>query len=194
MRFSQGPRTQRRDCNAERRELRSAKSTSDFVKELFGSDEFEADGRRYGDVFSSWSELAGIRVDVEGDNCVAELILDKKEIAGGVEREVTRLFSAGRHATHRGKRPFFHVDADDGDAVHAAIGDVQKPSAGMDRNLGDIIAAGKIRRQRGDAVDLFQVALLRIERKAGCGRIELADDKEKFPVRRENGVARAGPG
>ena len=161
---------------------------------LLSCDEFEADRGRNGNVVAGGSELAGGSVDVEGNDGVAELIFGEEEISGRVESEVAGFFAAGGHAAFRCERAFFRVDIKNGDAVRAAIGDVEKSSAGMDGDFGDVVAAGKVGGNGGNAIDLFQITGFRVVRKAGGGGNQFADDEEEFAVGRKDSVARAGAG
>src|SRR5882724_13700657 len=99
---------------------------------LFSSDEFEADRRGHRDVVASRGQLPRIGVDVERHDRVAELIFDEEEIPGGIKREVARLFATGRNGACLRQSSFFKIDAKNRDVVQAAIGNVQKSTAGMD--------------------------------------------------------------
>src|SRR5215470_499476 len=148
----------------------------------FGGDKFEADGGRDGDVFARGSELAGVDVNVERHDRIAPLIFDEHEIAGRIEREVARFFAAGGNDTLSGEAAFLGIDFENGDAIHAAIGDVKETAAGVNGDFGDVIARREFRRQGGESVDLFQVAGFCVKGKTGDGGGEFADDEKKFTV------------
>jgi len=76
---------------------------------------------------------------MERHDPVAELIFHEEEISGGIEREVARLFAAGRNGACLRQSSFFKIDVKNRDIVESAIGDVKK-STNRNLPLGEKIA------------------------------------------------------
>src|SRR2546430_11417981 len=94
-------------------------------RKLFGCDKLEADRRGHRDVVASRSQLPRIGVDMERHDPVAELIFHEEEISGGIEREVARLFAAGRNGACLRQSSFFKIDVKNRDIVESAVGNVK---------------------------------------------------------------------
>src|SRR5262249_55105078 len=127
--------------------LRPRRETNLILNRLLCGNEFQANRRRNGKRVTCWRKFAAERVHVENNDCVAQLIFDEHEIACRIERKMPRLFSTSGNAATRRERSFFGINGKERDAVHAAVGNVQISSVGMNGDFGDIVAAREFRWQ-----------------------------------------------
>jgi len=116
-------------------------------------------GRRRGDGrgdrcdVAGGNELAGGRVEAEGDDGVGVLVFGKEIGAGRVNSEVARFLAARGKVASETKCALFRLNRKDGDTVSAAVGSVKPFSIWMDDDLCRVVAAGKARGQRGNLLN-----------------------------------------
>src|SRR5665213_1964005 len=111
----------------------------------------EGSGNRHG--VPSLRQSPGDGVDAEDDGVTAVLIGKQEPLGGGVEGEIARGLPSARVLLHGLEPAVCLVDREDGHAVVAPVGAVEKPAIGMNLQLGACVCALEIGGQRGNRLD-----------------------------------------
>ena len=94
-------------------------------------------------------KLAGF-ADSEHDQIVGILVGRDEKISGGINGKISRRFALSGLALDERERSLRAINAEDGDAVMAAVGAVEKLARGMHGHFGANVVALEIIRQRVD--------------------------------------------
>src|SRR5690348_17147543 len=77
-----------------------SKQRPENCSELLNRNKFQTYRRWNGKRVARRRKLAAVRVHVEYNDRVAQLIFDEHEVSRGVERKMARLLAAGGHSAH----------------------------------------------------------------------------------------------
>ena len=114
-------------------------------------------------------------------------------MAGGVDAEVARDFAPGGLVAKCGQLAGLFVNPEDGDAVVAAVGAVQKLAARVDEHLGGAVAVDRVG-HGGDGLQSLQPPALGPVAEGGDGLLQLIDHVGELAARVKTEVARPGAG
>src|SRR5262249_39359154 len=88
-------------------------------------------------------QFAGVRVDPERDHGVVLFVCRVKEMPGGIETDEARRTALGRLPTDDAQQSL-RISSEDGDAVVAAVGTVDKTAIRGDRDLCHCAVVGEV--------------------------------------------------
>src|SRR5215469_15957952 len=142
-------------------------------KNFSGTGEDDA-GRTPGlDRLASGRDLTGRGINREHHDVVAVEIGRVKQAPGRIETEETRSAAACRLPTDRTELSARLIDAEDYDAVVAAVGDVEVMSRRRELDFRSRVAADIVLGQRGDHLEGLELPARGIPRIGGDGGIKL---------------------
>src|SRR5205814_1572390 len=113
----------------------------------------EADRGRRLELLAGGEEGARLRVDAEENDAVGVLVADDHPGAGRIDGEVPRALSSGRRVAERLQLAAAGFDAEDRDAVVAAVGAVEEPPRRVDRHLRGVVLPGEAAGERADRLE-----------------------------------------
>src|SRR3974390_1178987 len=115
-------------------------------------------------------------IDLEHRDVVGVLILGQQEMPRRIDGEVPRFFASGGEISSGMQGAIGAVDREDRDTVVPAIRGKEPFAAGVNDDLGGVVASVIVARQSGYYLDLFAVPGIHVEGICGDGRIQFAHD------------------
>src|SRR5262249_43648771 len=152
--------------------------------------EFHTYGERHLGRDARGFQCAGLRVYREHYDAIPVLSGDETKLTVGVDVEVARSLDPFGLMASRRQFAVLGIDAEDSDAVMAAIGAIEKLAAGMHHDLRRVAGAGEVLGQGGDRLCFGERALVGVVAESDDGVVQLVDDVSELAVGMEREMAR----
>ena len=134
-----------------------------------------------------------IRVGFERHDAVRTLVANEYVAPGRIEVEITRRRTLGRDEAGHAQPSGGLVQGECSDAVVPAVAAVDKPAVGVNANVGAGVPSLEVVRERGNRMDLADLAGIRVKIQRHDARDTLENDESVRQLRMKHGMPRRRP-